>query len=72
MNSINLNKKVLESYKMKLFNELVKLVWKDNIDDIDKLPEKVLGEGIFEKFDKLTIINLIRVIMGLNPLDKFH
>ena len=71
MNSINLNKKVLESYKMKLFNELVKLVWKDNIDDINKLPEKVLGTDIFEKFDKLTIINLIRVIMGLNPVDKF-
>ena len=69
MNSINLNKKVLESYKMKLFNELVKLVWKDNIDDIDKLPEKVLGTDIFEKFDKLTIINLIRVIMGVNPVD---
>ena len=48
MNSINLNKKVLESYKMKLFNELVKLVWKDNIDDINKLPEKVLGTDIFE------------------------
>lgn len=30
MKSINLNTRMLKKYKMKLFNELAKLVWKDN------------------------------------------
>ncbi len=71
MNSININKKILENYKMKLFNELVKLIWTDEIEDINKLPEKVLGEDIFNKFDKGTIINLLRVVMGLNPIQEY-
>lgn len=70
MKSINLNTKILETYKMKLFNELIKLVWKDNIEDINNLPKKILGNDIFQEFDEETIINLIRIIMGLNPTDQ--
>lgn len=71
MNSIDLNKKILEDYKMKLFKELVKLIWEDKIDDINVLPQRVLGDDIFEKFDRKAIIDLIRTIMGLNTVDKY-
>ena len=71
MDSINLNVKILEEYKMKLFNELIRLAWKNNLDQVDTIPKKVLGENIHEEFDEVTIINLIRVIMGLNPTDEF-
>lgn len=37
---------------MKLFNELVKLIWEENIEDINDLPQRVLGEDIFEKMIK--------------------
>lgn len=71
MNSINLNQKILEEYKMKLFKELVKAVWYEEIEKIEEIPIKVLGDNTGEKFDKETIINLMRVIMGLNPTDEF-
>lgn len=71
MKSINLNPRILDTYKMKLFNELIRLVWEDNLEDINDLPKKVLGQDIYKEFDEPTIINLIRVIMGLNPIDEY-
>ena len=70
MDSINLNTKILEEYKMKLFNELIKLVWQDNLEEIDNIPQKVLGENIYTQFDKATIINIMRVIMGLDTTEE--
>ena len=70
MDSINLSTKILEDYKMKLFNELIKLVWEDNLEEINNIPKKVLGKDIYEKFDEATIINLMRITMGLDPTDK--
>ncbi|MGL6108167.1 hypothetical protein [Romboutsia sp.] len=46
MKSINLNNKKLEIYKMRLFNELIRLVWEENTEDINNLPQKILGEDI--------------------------
>ncbi|WP_042276073.1 [Fe-Fe] hydrogenase large subunit C-terminal domain-containing protein [Faecalimicrobium dakarense] len=71
MNSININPKILEEYKMKLFKELVKSVWYEEIEKIEEIPIKVLGDSEIDKFDNETIINLMRVIMGLDPTDKF-
>lgn len=71
MKSIDINQKILEEYKMKLFKELVKAVWYENIDEIDEIPIKVIGDNENNKFDKETTLNLMRVIMGLNPTDKF-
>lgn len=65
----NLDTKILESYKMKLFNELIKLVWEEKFDDIEEIPKKVLGEDIYDKFSKDVILNLIRITMGLEPTD---
>lgn len=70
MKSINLNPRILDTYKIKLFNELIRLVWEDNLEEINDLPQKVLGQDIYKEFDKSTLINLIRVIMGLNPIDE--
>ncbi|MGL5312361.1 MAG: [Fe-Fe] hydrogenase large subunit C-terminal domain-containing protein [Peptostreptococcaceae bacterium] len=70
MKSINLNPRILDTYKMKLFNELIRLVWEDNLEDINDLPQKVLGQDIYKEFDEPTVINLIRVIMGLNPIEE--
>lgn len=59
--------KVLEKYKMLIFNELVKSIWHDQMDGIDKIPEKILDANSADndKFDKQTVVNLIRVVMGL-------
>ena len=74
MNTRNDNSKILEIYKMKLFGELVKAVWNDDIEDIENLPNKILNENLKDnlnnyfsgKFDKDTMVNLIRVTMGLD------
>ncbi|HBE9358629.1 TPA: iron hydrogenase, partial [Clostridioides difficile] len=74
MNTRNDNSKILEIYKMKLFGELVKAVWNDDIEDIENLPNKILNEDLKDnlnnyfsgKFDKDTMVNLIRVTMGLD------
>lgn len=70
MESINLNTKILDNYKMKLFNELIKAIWSDNLDDIDNIPKKALGESVYDEFGEETILNLIRVVMGLDPIEK--
>lgn len=70
MEPIDLNTKILYRYKMKLFDELIRLVWEDNLQDINSLPEKILGQEIYKEFDEATIINLMRVIMGLEPVEK--
>lgn len=69
---MDLNTKILEEYKMKLFNELIKSVWKDSIDEIENIPQKVLGENIYEQFDKSTIINIMRTIMGLDTTQSYN
>ncbi|HBH0888061.1 TPA: hypothetical protein KR706_003928, partial [Clostridioides difficile] len=46
MNTRNDNSKILEIYKMKLFGELVKAVWNDDIEDIENLPNKILNEDL--------------------------
>ncbi|MGL5345976.1 MAG: [Fe-Fe] hydrogenase large subunit C-terminal domain-containing protein [Peptostreptococcaceae bacterium] len=70
MKSIDINTKILYTYKMKLFNELIRLVWEDNLEDINNLPTKILGQDIYKNFDEAAIVNLIRVIMGLDPMEK--
>ena len=71
MKSINLNPKTLDTYKMKLFNELIRLVWEENLEDINDLPQKILGQDIYDEFDEPTMVNLIRVVMGLNPTSQY-
>lgn len=71
MESINLNTKILDNYKMKLFNELIRLVWEDNLEEIDNIPQKIIGEDVYEKFDKETITNLMRVTMGLDVSEEY-
>lgn len=71
MKSINLNPRILDTYKMKLFNELIRLVWEDNLEDINNIPQKILGQDIYKEFDEPTIVNLIRVTMGLDPKEKY-
>jgi iron only hydrogenase large subunit-like protein len=71
MNNIESEVKILDKYKMMIFNELVKSIWYDKTDDIDKIPDKILNEDSTyeEKFDKQTIVNLIRIVMGLEAAD---
>lgn len=68
MKFININKSQLEAYKMKFFNELIKLVWEEKLEDINNLPQKVLGEETYREIDKVIINNLIRITMGLDPI----
>ncbi len=49
-------------------------MWNDDIEDIENLPNKILNEDLKDnlnnyfsgKFDKDTMVNLIRVTMGLD------
>lgn len=67
MNNIESEVKILDKYKMLIFNELVKSIWYGQTDGIDNIPDRILDEDISyqEKFDKQTVVNLIRVVMGL-------
>lgn len=77
MNIRNDNFKILEIYKMKFFGEFVKVVWNDDIEDIENLFNKILNEDLKDnlnnyfsgKFDKDIMVNLIRVIMGLDVIE---
>lgn len=64
MESINLNtkilntyKKILNTYKMKLFNELIKAIWSEEFDDIDNIPKKVLDKSVYNEFGEEVILN---------------
>ena len=70
MESINLNTKILDTYKMKLFNELIKAIWSEEFDDIDNIPKKVLDKSVYNEFGEEVILNLMRIVMGLDPIDK--
>lgn len=70
MKSINIQNKVLEKYKMDLFKRLIQIVWNDNLEEINNLPKEIQNANNNDKFSEEIIINLIRVIMGLNPIEK--
>lgn len=71
MKSINIQDKILQKYKMELFEQLIKIVWNDNLDEIESLPKRIQNKNKDEKIEEETIINLIRIIMGLNPVDTY-
>lgn len=62
----------LEKYKMKIFNHIVKLIWEDNIEEIDKLPDKILGEDVKNENERAILKNFIRVVMGLDPINNLY
>ena len=71
MKPICLETQILNKYKTKIFRELIKLVWNENLDNIDDIPKNILEnvkKESIQDVDENTIINLIRVILGLNPL----
>ncbi|MGL5695310.1 MAG: [Fe-Fe] hydrogenase large subunit C-terminal domain-containing protein [Peptostreptococcaceae bacterium] len=73
MEHIYLENQILNKYKTKIFRELVKLVWEESLDDIEKIPTQILRQlkdDTNQEIDEDTIMNLIRVIMGLNPIEN--
>ena len=62
----------LEKYKMKIFNNVVKLLWEDKIGEIDQLPERILGEDIKDENERAMLKNFIRIVMGLDPINNLH
>lgn len=73
MKPICLETQILNKYKTKIFRELIKLVWNENLDNIDDIPKNILEnvkKESIQDVDENTIINLIRVILGLNPLES--
>ena len=73
MKPICLETQILNKYKTIIFRELIKLVWNENLDNIDDIPKNILENVKNEsnqEIDEDTIINLIRVILGLSPLES--
>lgn len=70
MSSINIDQKILEKQKMEVFNELVKYIWMDEVENIEELPRKILKKEIYKDFDESVVLNLIRITMGLDPLEQ--
>lgn len=62
----------LEKYKMRIFNHIIKLLWEDKIEEIDKLPDKILGEDIKDENERAILKNFIRIVMGLDPINNLH
>ena len=42
MKPIYLETQILNKYKTKIFRELIKLVWNENLDNIDDIPKNIL------------------------------
>lgn len=61
-----------DKYKMEIFNEIVKLIWEDKIDDIEKIPQKIIEKESLTTEDKISMVNLMRVVMGLNPISSLE
>ena len=75
MKPICLETQILNKYKTIIFRELIKLVWNENLDNIDDIPKNILEHVKSEsnqEIDEDTVINLIRVILGLNPLESIE
>lgn len=73
MEPIHLKDQIFNKYKTKIFKELVKLVWEDNLENINDIPKKIIKDLKTETNQEIsenTIMNLIRVIMGLNPIEN--
>ena len=70
MKSIDIQEKLLEKYKMELFEHLIQMIWNDDIESIDNLPKKIQDNNKNDKIDEEVLINLIRIIMGLNPIKE--
>lgn len=70
MKSIDIQEKLLEKYKMELFEQLIQMVWNDDIESIDNLPKKVQENNKNQKIEEKILINLIRIIMGLDPIKE--
>ncbi|MGL5329676.1 MAG: [Fe-Fe] hydrogenase large subunit C-terminal domain-containing protein [Peptostreptococcaceae bacterium] len=71
MKHIYLENQILNKYKIKIFKQLIKLVWQDNLNHIDDIPKKILQElkeDINKDINEDIVMNLIRVVMGLNPV----
>lgn len=72
MKSIDTQEKLLEKYKMELFEELIQMVWHDDIENINNLPKNIQSNNKDEEIDEEILINLTRIIMGLNPIKEYN
>ncbi len=73
MNPIYIENQILNKYKSKIFQELIKIIWYENLDDVNEIFQKILKDlqdDINREVDEETVINLIRIIMGLDPIEK--
>ncbi|WP_122638959.1 [Fe-Fe] hydrogenase large subunit C-terminal domain-containing protein [Romboutsia sp. Marseille-P6047] len=73
MKPIYIENQILSNYKSKIFQELIRIIWYENLNDINEIPQKVLKDlrnDINKEIDEGTVINLIRIIMGLDPIDR--
>lgn len=64
----NTSNNYIQKYKMKVFNELVKLAWFGKLEEeIEELPQKII-ENIQDEKERKIVENYIRLSMGLDPV----
>lgn len=58
-----------QRYRMRVFKEVAKLAWEGKLkDQVDGLPDRVLGNRIKDAKERSIVKNYIRMAMGLNPM----
>lgn len=64
----NTTNNYIQKYRMKVFNELVKLAWFGKLEEeIEELPHKII-ENIKEEKERKIVESYIRLAMGLDPI----
>lgn len=72
MKPIYLENQILNKYKSKIFQELIRIIWNNNLNNTDEILKTILKDLRNEsnlEIDEKTFINLIRVIIGLDTTD---
>lgn len=66
----NTTNNYIQKYRMKVFNELVKLAWFGKLEEeIEELPHKII-ENIKEEKERKIVESYIRLAMGLDPINS--
>ena len=66
----NITNNYIQKYRMKVFNELVKLAWFGKLEDeIEELPQKII-KNIADEKERKIVESYIRLAMGLDPINS--
>lgn len=66
----NTTNNYIQKYRMKVFNEVVKLAWFGKLEDkINELPQKIIG-STNDEYEQKIVESFIRIAMGLDPIDN--